>query len=384
MGRWVMISGLVCLGLIAAGCGGDDDDDDAQGGSGGLSGGTSGDGGGGSGASGGSGGTGAVPGDGICGAQEGQLFGSDYPWNQRIDDADLDSESDAIINYLQQNHTSGSRFRIDGPSETRNSLYGIVILTADASTPHESFDQSDNFYDPDCDPAPIPIPEGGAIEGEDGYACTEGGDCHLIVIDTANCRLHEMWVANRESASNFEGGCQAVWDLTAAYSPTLRGDCCTSADAAGLPIAAHMVTADEIAAGRIEHALRFILPNDLMRDRIYVRPATHSTGATSGPAQAPPYGSRMRLRSDFEDGGLNEAGRVVATALKEYGMILSDGGNITFTFANDRFTTAKWADVGLGPNDLTSLEWTDFEVVELGERFSWDNSCDCNRTPINE
>ena len=52
----------------------------------------------------------------------------------------------------------------------------------------------------------------------------------------------------------------------------------------GLPIAAHMFNADEIAAGEIPHAIRFILPNELMRERIYVRPATHSTGATSGPA----------------------------------------------------------------------------------------------------
>ena len=327
---------------------------------------------------------GSQPGTGICGAQEGQLFGSDHPWNQRVDQADLDAESDTIISYLQSNHTASARFRIDGPSDIPDNEYGIVILTADASTQHEAFNTTGDFYSPDCDPAPIPIPAVGAIEGESGYSCDNDGDCHLIVIDTANCRLHEMWRANRVSADDFDGGCQAVWDLTAAYTPTLRGDCCTSADAAGLPIAAHMVTADEIAAGRIEHAIRFILPNSLMRELIYVRPATHSTGATSGPAEAPPYGARMRLRADFDASGLNAAAQVVATALQEYGMILSDGGNITFTFANDRFTTAKWTDVGLMPGDLTSLEWSDFEVVELGTRYTWDNSCDCNRTPVTD
>ena len=65
-------------------------------------------------------------------------------------------------------------------------------------------------------------------------------------------------------------------------------------------------------------------------------------------------------------------------------MILSDGGNITFTFANDRFTTAKWTDVDLMPGDLTSLEWTDFEVVELGTRYTWDGACNCDRTPITD
>src|SRR5690606_26562889 len=108
----------------------------------------------------------------------------------------------------------------------------------------------------------VPIPEGGAIEGESGYACTSDGDCHLLVLDVAECRLYEMWRANL-AAQGFRGGCLAAWDLTQSYSPTLRGDCCTSADAAGLPIAAHLCTADEIAAGRIEHAIRFILPNAL-------------------------------------------------------------------------------------------------------------------------
>jgi serine/threonine-protein kinase len=230
----------------------------------------------------------------------------------------------------------------------------------------------------------MPSPAGGATEGETGYACENDGDCHLIVVDSAQCRLYEMWRANRTSASAFQGGCLAVWNLSAPYSPTLRGDCCTSADAAGLPIAAHMFTADEIAGGEIPHAIRFILPNKHMRSHIYVRPATHSTGATTGPATAPPYGARMRLKASFNDSSLKPAARVVTTALKRYGMILSDGGNLTFTAANDRFTTAKWADVDLGPGDLTSLKWSDFEVPELGMRYTWDNACDCKRTPISQ
>jgi hypothetical protein len=319
-----------------------------------------------------------------CGESPGQLFGKDHPWNQRIDTSPLDSESATIIAYLQQNHTGSQRFRVDGPSDEPNNLYGITVLTSDASTPRQSFTPTGDFYDPDCDPAPIPIPATGAIEGEDAYACTNDGDCHLIVIDRAECRLYEMWRANRSSASSFDGGCQAVWDLRETYRPELRGDCCTSADAAGLPIAAHMFSADEIAGGRIEHAIRFILPNNLMRSRIYVRPATHSTPSTSGPASAPPYGSRMRLKASFDESQLKPAARVVARALKEYGMILSDGGNLTFTATNDRFTTHKWAEVDFMPSDLTSLQWNDFEVPELGARFTFGNSCDCTRTPIAE
>lgn len=320
-----------------------------------------------------------------CGEVPGQLFGSDYPFNQKIDQRALDSESAAIISYLQRNHTDSRRFRADGPSEEPGNLYGITVLSADASTTRQSFTPTDEFYSPDCDPAPIPIPASGAIEGESSYACNEDGDCHLIVIDRTQCRLYEMWRANRSSATSFEGGCQAIWDLRASYQPTLRGDCCTSADAAGLPIAAHMFSADDIAAGHIDHAIRFILPNEHIRARIYVRPATHSSGSsTTGPADAPPYGARLRLKASFDESRLKPSARVVARALKEYGMILSDGGNLTFTATNDRFTTHKWAEVDFGPSDLTSLQWNDFEVPELGTRYTWDNDCNCNRTPLTQ
>jgi len=319
-----------------------------------------------------------------CSWQPGQLFGPDYPWNQRVDSAPLDSESAEIISFLAANHTSKQRFRVDGPSEKIDSLSGVTILQADPSTSRESFTQTNDFFRPDCDPAPVPVPNGGALEGQPGYFCATDGDCHLLVVDAANCRLYEMWRANRKSPTDFEGGCQAIWDLSAPYEPSLRGECCTSADAAGLPIAAQVFTADEIAAGEIRHSIRFILPNNLIRRHVYVHPATHSTGATMGPPTAPPYGARLRLKATFDNSALHPAARVVARALQEYGMILSDVGGTTLTAANDRFTKAKWAAVGFGPNDLTSLSWTDFEVVELGKRYSRDDSCSCRRTPIAE
>jgi serine/threonine-protein kinase len=191
-----------------------------------------------------------------------------------------------------------------------------------------------------------------------------------------------MWRAN--FGAEHSGGCLSVWNLNQTYTETLRGDCCTSADAAGLPIAAHMFSADDIAAGVIPHALRFILPNSLMRERIYVRPATHSTPTTSGPPSAPPYGARLRLKASYDASGLNSAAQVIATALKQYGMILSDGGEITFTATNDRFTEHKWVDVGLGPGDLKSLQWSDFEVVDGGTRYTFGETCNCVRSPINE
>jgi serine/threonine-protein kinase len=183
-----------------------------------------------------------------------------------------------------------------------------------------------------------------------------------------------MWRAN-VIGDVFFGGCLAVWDMSRVYGPSGRGENCTSADAAGYPIAPLLFSADEVARGEIPHAIRFILPNSRIRNGLYVHPATHSTGATSGPSSAPPYGARLRLRPDFPLQTLpNEASRVVARALQRYGMFLADGGNVALTAQSDRFTTAKWSGL-LGSRDLQAIQVSDFQMVDGGVRLPYTGDC---------
>jgi serine/threonine-protein kinase len=218
------------------------------------------------------------------------------------------------------------------------------------------------------------VPVGGNVEGETGYTCTSGGDCHLIVMDTSTDVLYEMWRANI-TASTFYGGCLAVWPTDQTYADGLRGDQCSSADAAGLPIAPLLFTADEVAAGHIDHAIRFILPNDRVR-RGFVRPATHAS-STTGSTSEPPYGSHFRLRADYPIDALPTAGaKVVARAMQKYGMDHADGGQIALTAQSDRHTVHKWAGL-LGSHDLDALKVTDFEVIDHGSMIPL--TYDCNR-----
>jgi hypothetical protein len=168
-------------------------------------------------------------------------------------------------------------------------------------------------------------------------------------------------------------------DLTRAYPDTLRGDQCTSADAGGFPIAAMLFSADEVASGAINHAIRFILPNARIRSGVYVRPATHA-GGPSGGTSLPPYGVRFRLRADFPLASLpSEGARVIARAMQRYGMILADGGNIALTAQSDRFTTHKWTDVAVDSHSLTAIQVTDMEVVGMGATIPL--TYDCVRNP---
>lgn len=300
-------------------------------------------------------------------------FPSGAPWTQRVDQAPVDPSSGVVIEHLEKWHASSGRFRID---------FSFHVLGADETTELASFTPTDAFFEPDCDPAPVPLPRGGALEGETGYGCLGDGDCHLLVFDRGACRLHEMWRAD-VGASGFRGGCQAIWDLTRVYPEHGRGEWCTSADAAGLPITPLLFDADEVASGSIDHALRFTLPNTLIREGLYVHPATHSTAAAQGSERAPPYGARMRLKASFDLARLSPPAQVVARALQRYGMFLADGGKVTFTAASDHFTETRWSDVGLEEHALLSLSWTDFELVRLGAPVRIADG-DCVREPLLE
>jgi hypothetical protein len=363
-------SGAGGSGAGGNGAGGSGVGGSGAGGSGaGGSGGRAAGGGGGPGGSAGSTGTGGA---GISG-----LFDLPHPWTTDISGMAKATTSDAIINGLiaAGGWGQGNEFLTDA---------SIVILSTDGSAPTRAFTPTSDFYTPDCDNVAVPIPAGGAIEGETGYACAGNGDCHLIVVARLQKRLYEMWRANitGPSVAQFRGGCLAVWDLAKQYGPTLRGKGCSSADAAGFPLTAMLATSDEAAAGRVAHALRFILPNPRIRDGIYVPPATHSTGPTAGGPNTPPYGVRFRLKASFDTTSLSPGAKLLAQALKTYGMFLSDGGNIALTIASDRFSTNKWSALGISNNrSLATLQVSSFEVVDYGAEVDWKANTDCTRNP---
>jgi serine/threonine-protein kinase len=281
---------------------------------------------------------------------------SDSPFRLDVSNAPLHPDSAAIIAWLEDAGGWGTgSFRID---------FSIDVVDADASAPTVELVKNPGYYHGDCDDSgSVPLPPGGTVEGYPDYQCLSGGDCHLIVHDVPRSLLFEAYVADVTNGV-FTATCLVEWKLLAIYPPNLRGEGCTSADAAGFPIAPLLFDADEIAAGEIAHAIRFILPNSRIRAGSYVHPATHF-GAPTAPSgsDAPVYGMRLRLRSDFPMDGYSASAQVILQALQRYGMFLSDGGNIALTARSDRGTTAKWEDLGIDSHALAGVAPGDFEVL---------------------
>jgi hypothetical protein len=292
-------------------------------------------------------------------------------WTQDISHAPLDPQSSAIISWLSDAGGWGrGRMQVD---------FSIRVMQASASTPKVRFRKGRDWISPDADyVAEVPLPPGGGIEGQPNYQCNiQEADCHFIVVDRSAAKLYEAYQANMAS-DDMTANFLAVWDLNRVYPPSGRGDQCTSADAAGFPIAPLLFNADELATGSINHAIRFILPNPRIRAHFYVHPATHA-GGPRGPALAPPYGAHFRLKASYDVSRLSPSAQIVARALQKYGMFLSDGGNIALTAQSDADTQAKYTDVDFGSHDLQDLKVTDFEVVDGGKPIPLTDDCVRNR-----
>jgi hypothetical protein len=310
-------------------------------------------------------------------AATGALFTAPQPWTKDVSSLPPSERSDAIIGALSSLGGWGNANRLQTD-------FSMPLLVADGATPRQTITAPADGYcygGPDCDPVPldVPLPADGNAEGSADYTCDTGADdCHVLVVETAEHRLYELYNSTRNSTAHTALGA-FVWDLAKTYPDAMRGDQCTSADAAGFPIAGLLPTSDEVAKGEVAHALRFILPNARIKTGVYVHPAGHAGGPQSDNPDAPPYGVRLRLKSSFDETPFNASQRVILRAMKTYGMLLSDGGEIALTFADDRRSPAKWSALGIDAQSFSDISPANFEVVDLGPEIP--ATFDCKRNP---
>lgn len=269
-----------------------------------------------------------------------QIFPDNNAWNTDISNAPVHALSKKYIKNINRN---GGKFV--HPDFGDNQDYGIPWIDVDGST--QPFVPVTFDYDDESDPGPYPIPHDAPVEG--------GGDRHVLVVDTNDCTLYEMYASEFVGGPNnaWHAGSGAVYDLN---SNDLRPDGWTSADAAGLPILPGLARCDEVMAGEITHALRFTV-NRTQSSWVY--PATHEASNITDPTY-PPMGLRFRLKANYDISGFSQQAKVIATALKKYGMILADNGS-NWYISGERDRDECWDDNQL--NDLKGIPGKAFEVI---------------------
>ncbi len=225
------------------------------------------------------------------------ILPADNPWNQRVDDAPALGGSAAFVKHLGSDAAVFADF----------SIPYVTVPASQRKVPVRF------HYWRESDRGRYPIPPNAPIE-------RGTPDRHLIVLDRDRCKLYELYKARRiAGGKRWQAGSGAIWNLRSNH---LRPRGWTSADAAGLPILPGLARFDEVRRGQVDHALRVTAEG--VRET-YVYPARHSDGRSSS-RDAPPMGTRFRLRASFDTSGFPPQARTILEALKRYGMILADSG----------------------------------------------------------
>lgn len=312
-----------------------------------------------------------------------QLYPSDYAWNQRITTAPVAANSAAILNNIITRSGDG-RLHPDFGQDYRTSqdLYGIPYNVVHGNTTAKVNVVIDAYPD-ESDVVGVPIPANAVLEGDlqngPRFGVNNRGDSHLIIYDVDNQIAYELFRASRPSENadgKWHADQQSVWDMKTNSFRTIGW---TSADAAGLSILAGLVRPDEGlpvsqgGQGVINHAIRFTLQNSIILDQ-FVYPASHTANpGNTNRAIQPAMGARFRLKASKDISLLNPQARIIAQAMKDYGMIVADNGsNFFFSGAsyavdasNGRTLTWDDDDVQDTTKGLKSLRFSDFEVVDL-------------------
>ena len=276
-------------------------------------------------------------------------FPSDNLWNKDISALPVDPNSANIINFIGSTVTLHPDF---GAGTFHNQTIGIPYQVV-AGT-QAKVNVTLGLYADESDPGPEPIAANALIEG---YPKPGNGDRHVLVLDKDGCWLYELFNASVKNGV-WSADQASIWDMTI---DDQRPYTWTSADAAGLPVFVGLARYDEVAAGAINHALRFTVPTS---QRAFVLPATH-WASTNTSTSAPPMGTRLRLKASFDISGFPADDQVILTALKKYGMILADNGSAIFmSGAPD----SRWNNTNL--NLLKSITAANFEVVQQGTIYT--------------
>jgi hypothetical protein len=263
------------------------------------------------------------------------IFPKDNPWNTDVSHAPVDTSHDYVGSL-------GSM--VLWPDFGGDGAYGIPFVSVPQGQPlvPVSFDVED-----ESDPGPYPTPLDAPVEG--------GGDRHVLTLRQGDCKLFELYAADREG-SGWHAYSGAVFDLT---SNALRPEGWTSADAAGLPMLPGLARRDEADSGTIDHALRITVPTT---QKAYIHPATHYASSNTDPNQ-PPMALRLRLKASYDISRLRGQAHAVAQALKTYGAIVADNAGSEKVFVGG-VVDRGWNDEDL--NGIKNIPASALEAVQTG------------------
>ena len=278
------------------------------------------------------------------------LYAADSFWNTRIGPSPaVDPRSDVIVAEAFAAAARGSRFANDP-------RWGIPVAYAQPAT--RSYEVACRTYS--C-AAPVVerIPRAARP--------SRGDDGHLVVLGPDGVEL-DLWRARYdEGADAWSAGSRFVTDTAGPGQLCRPPERCNASVTAGFAQLAGVVRPEEVAAGRIEHALALSVPDTLAGS--WACPATHSDATRTTPG-AVPIGAHVQLDPALDVAAQDWPAwtKVLAVALQEYGGYVTDtGGHLVVrgeAVQNRGYDAWARAATPVSPS-LSALPWERLRVLQL-------------------
>jgi hypothetical protein len=210
----------------------------------------------------------------------------------------------------------------------------------------------------------VRIPAGAQTEGNVASSGSDSNDAHLTVVDRAGGREYDFWQVQANPIPAAGGtlniSCGGYTDINGSGL-----DLTSEATAAKWASLAGRVRAEEMLAGRIDHALFIVVKCDSGQS---VYPAAKAGSRCSDTSNAPPMGARLQL--DYSDAEIEALPvpawkKTLLRAMADYGMFIGDTGTNNLFWVEketgSQYTTQgradKWLElVGRGGFDYWSGE----------------------------
>ncbi len=296
-------------------------------------------------------------------------FNATSPWNTPIGaNPALEPDSQALIDAFRSSSPFGEHLDVN------IARFSIPLYQASTSAPLQSVavglgGEGWGGGGPGA-VGSMPIPAGATPD--------ESFDAHMAVLSPDRTREYGCW------AMNFNGTRAGAWFAQLCATSDLTGSGvrppATSANpwwaahgprACGFPLVAGLIRADEIRAGRIDHALVFAYPA-LRRNR-FTPPA--STNSSDGATYGIPCGGRIQFDPsiDVTKLGLSPAGVTIMRALQQYGAYVGDySGALSMYADNSPAARAYWDSGVLGTYELRDkIDMSKFRVIKYGTVYTW-------------
>lgn len=205
------------------------------------------------------------------------------------------SDSASLLSQLYSANTGASDLAVAG--------YGIAYVKATSSDPLVTVTNTNGWGT---------NPGTTSFRAPSAAKPAAGTDAHLAV-EQPDGSVLEMWQAAK-SGSNWTAGAVAV-AKAGQYYYAIAG--CRGSS---LTLASGIVTPQEVKTGTITHALAASIPASVV-SKSFVFPSYSSDGSLTGGI---PEGARLVLDPNYDISGLTGLKKIVAQALKTYGMIIVD------------------------------------------------------------